>query len=432
MSRVGEQRVQKARAAEAAETIHPEWQAGIDAITFAAVAPHKDALEALAKAILDAQQPDGKWIDRDTSIINHSAIIALMKSGAFDPESHLYLRLDAGLAASWVGLTDKFQAPEKMEEPLPWLSVMRKARPVVAAFHGAALGRAVSGDIPKALTDAIQSFNTDDGKPRPDGDQGLAIIAGILGTAGLAGATALVHGTPVAAPLEFVAGFVASYIVASFGESYLHDKVHHATPEARDKWKALGPLGKALDRAYLSHSGIHHGATFKKDHVTQFETVEQKEKLTKKLLDSGNKLIVDEDFGTTVKWTGVPKMLAPLTPVYAGLIGTAVLLGAGPAAFAGMGVAAVLMPLASKLMHPYLHMSEEEAMSKASGPMRFFLPSKTGRMISRHHFVHHARQTAREGTNFNITLPIGDKLRGTSSEPTAEELAEMERIKMIK
>ena len=106
-------------------------------------------------------------------------------------------------------------------------------------------------------------------------------------------------------------------------------------------------------------------------------------------------------------------------------------MGAGPAAYVGMGVAALLMPLSSKVMHPYLHMSEDEMRSKASAPMQALLSSKLGRHITRHHFVHHARQTAREGTNFNITLPIGDALRGTSSEPTAAELAEMERIKLL-
>ena len=226
--------------------------------------------------------------------------------------------------------------------------------------------------------------------------------------------------------LGMVVGFGASYAVASLAESTLHDKVHHAPPETRKTWDRLGTLGRWLKTAYLGHSGVHHGATYKTDHVTQFASPEAHDKLAKKLTASGHEILVKEDFGVTIGWAGVAKFLAPVAPVYAAVAGAAIALGASPAALVAGALAVPLLPLASKLTHKYMHMSEPEIDQTASTPMRWLLKSSLGKWVTRRHFVHHARE---EGVNFNL-LPGGDILRGKDSAPTPQEMAEMRRLRM--
>jgi hypothetical protein len=93
-----------------------------------------------------------------------------------------------------------------------------------------------------------------------------------------------------------------------------------------------------------------------------------------------------------------------------------------------MAVPAMMLPLASKVLHPYLHMTADEIDKKAPAPLRWLLGSSLGRYVARHHFVHHARKD--EDVNFNL-LPGGDYLRGKAAAPTAEEVAEMKRIGML-
>jgi len=101
---------------------------------------------------------------------------------------------------------------------------------------------------------------------------------------------------------------------------------------------------------------------------------------------------------------------------------------AGPAAYLGLALPAMLFPLASKTLHPYLHLTEAQVREKAPVPLRWLLESELGKFITRHHFVHHARKD--EDVNFNL-LPGGDFVRGVARAPNAEELAEMKRLKML-
>lgn len=226
--------------------------------------------------------------------------------------------------------------------------------------------------------------------------------------------------------LGMVVGFGAGYAISTLAESTLHDKIHHAEPEVRKGWDSLGGIGTRLKTAYLGHTGVHHGATYKADHVTQFSSEQARDKLAQKLTKSGHEELVKEEFGVTVGWRGVAKFLAPVAPVYAASAGAAIALGASPISVIAGALAMPLLPIASRVFHRYMHMTEAQIDQQASTPMRWFMKSSIGKWVTRRHFVHHARE---EGVNFNL-LPGGDILRGKDSMPTKEEMAEMRRLKM--
>lgn len=392
----------------------------------------REELQTSALTIAAAQQPDGSWgahhgeTALDASVMHHLATVALLRSGELAPEAQV--QLEATLAASWVHLTGKFRAPEKMMEPLPWLSTMRHTERATGAMHSA-----VFGDSRDELYAALRALN------QAPSARDFTRVIDALGTL-----TSRLDGSDDALRLQtvvtevlqraanpsaqFAAGLLVSYAIASLTESFSHDKIHHATPEVRAKWKRMGKIGEILKRSYLSHSGVHHGATFKKDYVTQFASDEERARLTAKMVKSGNRRVVDDNFGLTISSLGVLRFLVPATPAYAAAVSGAIALDAHPLTYAAMVGPALLMPLASKVLHPYLHMTREAAMDKAGPTMRWFLDTALARYISRHHFVHHMREN--EDVNFNL-VPGGDILRGKSRAPNSDELAQMHALRMI-
>ena len=171
---------------------------------------------------------------------------------------------------------------------------------------------------------------------------------------------------------------------------------------------------------------MHHGKTFK-TYTKQFESDEQRAALDAELKKLGplGKRLMNDGYGVSLTAGGVLRFLAPIAPVYTALIMT---LGLGPAAIAGMMVPALLYPLASKVMHPYLHMPREEAMKKAGPLMRKFLETRYVEMVSRLHHGHHKGR----GGNYNIVPPLGDILLGELKKPNLKQLLRMRELEMIR
>jgi hypothetical protein len=129
-----------------------------------------------------------------------------------------------------------------------------------------------------------------------------------------------------------------------------------------------------LPRAYYRHAVVHHGLTFRKNHVTQFVSVEEKAAVDRITERAADERIRAERYGLTVGlWAFVTYNLTvfPIIPV--------VVILAGPWATAGASVL-VVTPLLSMLIHPYLHREHEAATRAAPAVVAFLLRRDTSRL----------------------------------------------------
>ncbi len=407
--------------------------AALEAITDVTLLPKNSPRVRSLAATIVARQDQPRSVS--AKVLDHCALSAMHSANTFDGDARMTAKVEAGLVHSWQQLTGELKGSDELTDSLPWLSVLRKADPTAVAMHSAVHQVTPDGrPIRAGLYEAIRTHNRQDAGEIPTAEKVLLALTALTGTAvlsaeALEGAEAVVLSALAAAAtpgLAALGGLAVGYLLATVTESFFHDNIQHASPEARQRWKRLGKVGVWLKNGYLSHA-VHHGSTFKKDHVTQFADDAARDRLTTKLEKNGHEKIVDQRFGLTISWAGVARYLSPMVPLYAAAGTAAVLMGASGAAIAG-GLAGVLLaPLASKFLHPYLHMTREEAREEAGPVMRQFLDSRVGKYISRHHFVHHARK---EGCNYNL-LPGGDFLRGKARPPDEGELAEMKKIGMI-
>jgi hypothetical protein len=256
----------------------------------------------------------------------------------------------------------------------------------------------------------------------------------VLASVGLAaGAGALLAAHPalgalVAVPLaQFVAGVASGWMVSSFNESFIHDKVAHATPEFRNTFKKLGSLGEGMQEAWYGHTAIHHYQTYKKDHVTQFDDkLNPRAKVEAQLRKVHREDLIEEDFGVTIGWKGYLNFQAMGAPAAGTALAAGTLLGGGPAFALGFALPVAVYPLFSKVYHPFTHKPAKEALAQAHPLLGSFLKTKLSRFIVRHHFVHHDN----DKVNFNL-MPGADWLRGKGRKASVAQEEEMRKLKLL-
>ena len=374
------------------------------------------ALDIISKVVLDgpkAQEEVRAWCariradqaeGRPLPVMGHTALTYILRSGFFDdyPDPAIKPQVEASLAESWKALTGK--VPEDLLTRLP-RAVLRTASRESRAFHAAAFQSERPRD---ARRDA--ALGKDYVPEVKDAVMGLGLLAIAFTETGSA----------------VLGGALLGAAVVTLAESFLHKNLAHPTPAQKklyEKWPWLGR--QILDAAY-GHATVHHVKTFK-SYVKQFESEDQKAKLDAELQKMGKvgERLMAENYGVSLDAAGVLRFLAPIAPVYVALMWT---LGLGPAAIAGMLVPAALYPLASKVMHPYLHMPKEEAMQKAGPLARWLLGTRYVEMVSRLHYGHHKGR----GGNFNITAPFGDMLLGELRKPNLKQLLRMRELQMIR
>ena len=112
---------------------------------------------------------------------------------------------------------------------------------------------------------------------------------------------------------EILGGFLAGYFSATIGESFFHQHILHASTRLVRLYDRIPWLGRHLLAARLSHHTIHHYATYKKNFVTQFDSDDDREALTRKLRQMGYQHIVERDFGNRLgrRLTDIVKYTAP-------------------------------------------------------------------------------------------------------------------------
>jgi hypothetical protein len=243
----------------------------------------------------------------------------------------------------------------------------------------------------------------------------------------------------ILAGLCALGGIVLGYVTGTLIESYFHQRVSDAPAKTVKFWLKFPRLFSPLLRANYSHHIVHHQRTFKSSHVVQFAAESEQTDLNKELTSRGNhgKLIRKANYAMRLGGTGALAFSIPFMP----LCFAAYLLG--NVAFAiGFACASSVSPLLNHFVHPYLHMTREEALRKSSIWLRWFIKTNYFDRMTRHHYLHHRRVAC----NFNLLLG-GDRIREffrslldsakletrkqIARSPTPIEIAEMRRIGLI-
>ncbi len=100
--------------------------------------------------------------------------------------------------------------------------------------------------------------------------------------------------------LQFALGMVCGYFIISVCESFFHRTIQHAGEKLRRYYERTGWLGRSLLHAWYSHHVIHHFRTFQKDHVTQFSSANEKDKLDAFLERTRREDIAECKYGTSL------------------------------------------------------------------------------------------------------------------------------------
>ena len=198
---------------------------------------------------------------------------------------------------------------------------------------------------------------------------------------------------------KFLLGIAGGYFTSSYIESYLHENVSDARPRRVKFWKNFPNLLKPLINTHYSHHTIHHARTWRQDHVTQFRSEEEREKLDRVLHARGRhgRLIIKGDYAAKLHNEGALVFTAPL------LVACMLLFLYTPFAFAlGASTTIFLPTYFSYFVHPYLHMPFAKGQARASKPMAWLLRTKYFKAMYVNHFIHH-----RYGGTSNFNLVLG-------------------------
>lgn len=186
---------------------------------------------------------------------------------------------------------------------------------------------------------------------------------------------------------KIVVSVAVTYVVMSFGEHAVHQKMMHKKVLPSWVYKKWDYMGEVYD----AHAVRHHGVWYR-DFDYESNPAGRTENIELRLVET--------------LW-----LLVLMSPIIALL-------------FAALPVAAVvfvaMMFIHSRLwniLHTEMHMPEN----------KFFAKWAIFRWLACHHYMHH-RATNK---NFNIVFPLADYLMGTKKEPGIKDLRELMRLGYI-
>lgn len=375
------------------------------ALMNAALKPTAEDRQALSTWLdyLNALPADAPGVGVNT----HSALIFLRRMNICEGDA--CDRLDEALQGSWRRLTG--DVPKDLEQRLPRRVLFRASRDE-KDLHAAAFQ---TGDRKQATADAqlLRDYT-------PESQDAAYALSAVLVALTETGA-------------DMLTGGVAGLLIATVGESLLHDLGGHPTGTMKTWTQKPGHLQRRFRQAAVGHLHAHH-ATFRDDYGVMFDSPEAKAKLDAKLdqikaddpaIDID--VVKDEDYGLTVSNRKMPGFAQPYVVAATAATITAAVAGfdLSTAGVLTMYAFSVLPPFASKLLHPHLHKPRAQALEDASPPMRRLLESRLVELMDKLHFGHHR---GRYG-NFNLVTPIGDKARTQLKLPTVSELLKMRESK---
>lgn len=193
------------------------------------------------------------------------------------------------------------------------------------------------------------------------------------------------------------------YAVATVAEYGMHRHIGHASKKLSNIFDKGGWLGRKIKNTFLAHALIHHRfsrADYKKSAQPTEAQLAQVGPLFEKnpgLEDKANTTA----YGTSFNNVSLVSVAIATLPIATAL---SMGLGMGPAAIIAAITPTLLIGGASKIIHPYLHLSKEDALAQSSGFLKWLLQTRYAEVISALHYVHH---NGGVGANYNLT-PGGD------------------------
>ena len=325
------------------------------------------------------------------TVLEHAVMAYILRSGFVYRMSdrRCHRDIEAILGASWMSLTGKPAGPEMLTGRLP-RSVLRSAGREARLFHLAAFqppGPTAAGSAGSTACDYVPEWRD------------LIAVVGLV---------ALVFVDIAGSVLCSVA---AGYAIASIVEYGMHRWAGH---------EAGGPMKPFLDKSgwigatisdylaaiYIGHFVIHHVKTSNRNYTTQFSAHPPGDRSTIDAeLEAMGEVGMDikkSDYGMTLTHAGVTAGLLVTLPICVILIW---ILGLEFLSAVALMTPSLLYVAASKILHPCLHMSREEAMAKSGPFMRLLLRTRYAEWISRSHWIHHKGG----GGNYNL-VPGADIL----------------------
>ena len=218
--------------------------------------------------------------------------------------------------------------------------------------------------------------------------------------------------------IQISTGLLMGYLTATLSESILHRYVTHATRQRKCRWASNPRLYCYLSRSHFRHAIVHHGWTFRSDHVTQFDNNNHRISVDSRALAAGDGKIKEIDYGLRAGWIGFVTYNLTTIPILPIL---AIVFGPWSAATATPLLA--ITPVLSRWFHPYLHCNHENAIREAPIWIAWLLQTTYFKAVARHHFLHHKHPNS----NFNLLLG-GDWLLGVHRSPTLADLEEMKGL----
>jgi hypothetical protein len=215
-------------------------------------------------------------------------------------------------------------------------------------------------------------------------------------------------------------GLSVTYLVATISEVVWHRHVYHASSRTRRFWARYPRYFDYFLRHHYRHTIVHHGLTFREDHITQFKDLEAKAEIDRIVAPKNDKLIHRDGYGlySSIS-TGLSGLItfnitvAPVLPILYWIAGPWVLVGGVPIL--------ILSPMLTMLIHPFLHQHHEKPAPNPSIFFKVLMRTWYFKRLWRHHFVHHKFPNS----NFNLLLG-GDHLLGTYRRPDEKDLIDME------
>ena len=223
------------------------------------------------------------------------------------------------------------------------------------------------------------------------------------------------------AALDIVIGVAFGYLMATLNEALFHKNVHHAGKQTLHLWKRYKSISKPFMEAYFSHTVIHHFKTFRINHITQFKDSNEEDLLKNYLKDRKSEYTIKENYGLTLDKWGFVKYNIPAIALLLVLFFLV-----NPVVLIGLILPMLSTSLLSKFVHPYLHMSQQQAVKKAPWFMAMILKTRYMRKVYMHHYLHHKYQNC----NYNLLLG-GDIILGVHKEPSERDIEEMVKIGLI-
>lgn len=222
-----------------------------------------------------------------------------------------------------------------------------------------------------------------------------------------------------------IAGFTFGYFSATISESLMHKYFGHASFKVRkffSKWRIVSDV---VHDVHFGHTVVHHAKTFRSDHVTQFDTPTDKEKLDDYLLAEEKEAHIEVAYGLVTSYFGMAYFFIPPFCVLLAMYAVCGRWFTWHFLLAGL-IPTLAPPLLSRYLHPYLHLPIADAKTRTGVVTNWILNSWYGKWVKQSHYVHHRHPRY----NFNLLFG-GDYLLGVYRPASEVELNEMRTIGLL-